>query len=67
MSHLRAGRGGEHRRSVFNTHSAANASAAASEDWELVEPPPKEGPEQKGAPPAHRRTSPSPKPLWDPI
>ncbi|XP_059917857.1 TBC1 domain family member 2B [Gadus macrocephalus] len=56
MSHLRVGRGGEHRRSVLNAPGAANASAAASEDWELVEPPPKEGPEQRGAPPAHRHS-----------
>lgn len=50
MSYLRAGRGGENRRSVFYT---GNSSA---EEWELVDAPPKGFPEQK--PEAHRRTSP---------
>lgn len=48
MSYLRAGRGGENRRSVFYT---------GAEEWELVDAPPKDFPEQK-PPDAHRRTSP---------
>lgn len=50
MSYLRPGRGGESRRSVFYT---GNSSA---EDWELVDAPPKDFPEQKH-PDTHRRTS----------
>lgn len=51
MSYLRPGRGGENRRSVFYT---SNSSA---EDWELVDAPPKDFPEQKPHPDTHRRTS----------
>lgn len=50
MSYLRPGRGGENRRSVFYT---GNSSA---EEWELVDAPPKDFPEQKHHPDAHRRT-----------
>ncbi len=46
MSHLRAGRGGENRRSVFYT--------ANSEDWEMVDPPTKDPPSD-----GQRRESPS--------
>uniref|UniRef100_A0A672MQ81 TBC1 domain family member 2B n=1 Tax=Sinocyclocheilus grahami TaxID=75366 RepID=A0A672MQ81_SINGR len=42
MSHLRAGRGGENRRSMFYT--------ASSEDWEMVDPPAKDTPEHKPPP-----------------
>lgn len=55
MSYLRGGRGGENRRSVFYTGSNNNA-----EEWELVDAPPKDFPEQK-PPDTHRRTSP---PCW---
>lgn len=54
MSYLRGGRGGENRRSVFYT---GNNNA---EEWELVDAPPKDFPEQK-PPDTHRRTSP---PCW---
>ncbi|KAJ3596835.1 hypothetical protein NHX12_003235 [Muraenolepis orangiensis] len=58
MSHLRPGRGGENRRSLFYTSNAgtANPSLASSEDWELVEPLPKDGPEQKANPLSHRHS-----------
>ncbi|KAM8750836.1 TBC1 domain family member 2B [Acanthopagrus schlegelii] len=50
MSYLRPGRGGENRRSVFYT---SNSSA---EDWELVDAPPKDFPEQKPHPDTHRHS-----------
>lgn len=50
MSILRPGRGGESRRSVFYT---GNSNA---EEWELVDAPPKDFPEQKHHPDTHRRT-----------
>ncbi|CAL8356174.1 unnamed protein product [Lota lota] len=59
MSHLRPGRGGESRRSAFHAHSAATTNAS-SEEWELVETPPKDGPEQKAVPCAHRHSIGSP-------
>ncbi|XP_052453460.1 TBC1 domain family member 2B [Carassius gibelio] len=51
MSHLRASRGGENRRSVFYT--------ASSEDWEMVDPPTKDTLEHKTTPDSQRRESPS--------
>lgn len=51
MSYLRPSRGGEIRRSVFYT--------ASNEDWELVESPTKDTPEQKQTPESQRRESPS--------
>lgn len=51
MSYLRPGRGGESRRSVFYTQSSHSA-----EEWELVDAPPKDFPEQKHHPDTHRRT-----------
>uniref|UniRef100_A0A673NQA1 Death-associated protein kinase 2-like n=1 Tax=Sinocyclocheilus rhinocerous TaxID=307959 RepID=A0A673NQA1_9TELE len=51
MSHLRASRGGENRRSVFYT--------ANSEDWEMVDPPTKDTPEHKSPPDSQRRESPT--------
>lgn len=51
MSYLRAGRGGEGRRSVFYT---SNSSA---EEWELVDAPPKDFPEPKHQSDTHRRMS----------
>ncbi|XP_034541754.1 TBC1 domain family member 2B isoform X2 [Notolabrus celidotus] len=50
MSILRPGRGGESRRSVFYT---GNSNA---EEWELVDAPPKDFPEQKHHPDAHRHS-----------
>ncbi|XP_045892725.1 TBC1 domain family member 2B [Micropterus dolomieu] len=50
MSYLRPGRGGESRRSVFYTNN--NSSA---EEWELVDAPPKDFPEQKH-PDTHRHS-----------
>ncbi|KAM6961079.1 TBC1 domain family member 2B [Aplochiton taeniatus] len=50
MSHLRPGRGGEHRRSVFYTSNS-------SEEWELVDTPPQakdSAPEHKASLDAHR-------------
>ncbi|KAL7402219.1 hypothetical protein ABVT39_011514 [Epinephelus coioides] len=52
MSYLRPGRGGESRRSVFYTHG--NSSSA--EEWELVDAPPKDFPEQKPHPDTHRHS-----------
>ncbi len=51
MSYLRQGRGGENRRSVFYTGNSS------TEEWELVDAPPKDFPEQKPHPDTHRRTS----------
>uniref|UniRef100_A0A8C9ZCR6 TBC1 domain family member 2B n=1 Tax=Sander lucioperca TaxID=283035 RepID=A0A8C9ZCR6_SANLU len=51
MSYLRPGRGGESRRSVFYTNSHNSA-----EDWELVDAPPKDFPEQKPHPDTHRHS-----------
>ncbi|CAL8261923.1 unnamed protein product [Merluccius merluccius] len=61
MSHLRPGRGGESRRSVFYTNNAnnANTSPASSEEWELVEPL-KDISEQKANPCTHRHSIGSP-------
>lgn len=53
MSHLRTGRGGENRRSVFYTGSNP-------EDWELVDAPPKDSPEPKPPPDIHRHSIGSP-------
>ncbi|XP_018536362.1 TBC1 domain family member 2B [Lates calcarifer] len=50
MSYLRQGRGAEGRRSVFYT---SNSSA---EEWELVDAPPKDIPEQKHHPDTHRHS-----------
>ncbi|KAI3370699.1 hypothetical protein L3Q82_007257 [Scortum barcoo] len=50
MSYLRTGKGGESRRSVFYT---SNSSA---EDWELVDAPPKDFPEQKHHQDTHRHS-----------
>ncbi|XP_053175040.1 TBC1 domain family member 2B isoform X1 [Scomber japonicus] len=50
MSYLRQGRGAEGRRSVFYT---GNSSA---EEWELVDAPPKDFPEQKHHPDTHRNS-----------
>uniref|UniRef100_A0A667YFW4 TBC1 domain family member 2B n=1 Tax=Myripristis murdjan TaxID=586833 RepID=A0A667YFW4_9TELE len=49
MSHLRPGRGGENRRSVFYTSNSA-------EEWELVDAPPKDIPEQKPHSDTHRNS-----------
>lgn len=51
MSHLRPGRGGENRRSVFYT--------ASNEDWEMVDPPTKDAPDHKSPADSQRRESPS--------
>ncbi|XP_056120896.1 TBC1 domain family member 2B [Rhinichthys klamathensis goyatoka] len=51
MSHLRPGRGGENRRSVFYT--------ASNEDWEMVDPPTKDAPDHKSPSDSQRRESPS--------
>ncbi|TDH09582.1 hypothetical protein EPR50_G00088650 [Perca flavescens] len=51
MSYLRPGRGGESRRSVFYTNRQNSA-----EDWELVDAPPKDFPEQKPHPDTHRHS-----------
>ncbi|XP_067090606.1 TBC1 domain family member 2B [Osmerus mordax] len=48
MSHLRAGRGTDNRRSVFYTGN--------SEDWELVDAPARDSPEQKPHPDTHRHS-----------
>ncbi|XP_075894330.1 TBC1 domain family member 2B isoform X2 [Nelusetta ayraudi] len=53
MSYLRAGRGGENRRSVFYTGNNLSNSA---EEWELVDPPSKDFPEQKNPTDAHRNS-----------
>nr|XP_057931384.1 TBC1 domain family member 2B isoform X1 [Doryrhamphus excisus] len=50
MSILRPGRGGDSRRSVFYT---SNNSA---DEWELVDAPPKDFPEQKHRPDVHRHS-----------
>ncbi|XP_068169930.1 TBC1 domain family member 2B [Antennarius striatus] len=50
MSYLRPGRGGESRRSVFYTGNST------SEDWELVDSPLKDFPEQKNHPETHRHS-----------
>ncbi|XP_061531886.1 TBC1 domain family member 2B [Phycodurus eques] len=51
MYYLRPGKGGESRRSVFYTGS--NSSA---DEWELVDAPPKDFPEHKHHPDAHRHS-----------
>ena len=51
MSYLRQGKGAENRRSVFY---AGNNS---TEEWELVDAPPKDFIEQKSQPDTLRRTS----------
>lgn len=51
MSHLRAGWGGENRRSVFYTGS--------NEEWEMVDPPTKDIQEHKPSSDIQRRESPS--------
>ncbi|XP_030621587.1 TBC1 domain family member 2B [Chanos chanos] len=51
MSHLRSGRGGENRRSVFYTNS--------NDEWEMLEHPTKDMPEHKPQADSHRRESPS--------
>ncbi|KAG7245362.1 hypothetical protein INR49_010812 [Caranx melampygus] len=50
MSYLRQGRGVEGRRSVFYT------SNSSTEEWELVDAPPKDFPEQKHHPDTHRHS-----------
>ncbi|KAM9855042.1 TBC1 domain family member 2B [Aulostomus maculatus] len=50
MSYLRPGRGGENRRSVFYTGNSS------TEEWELVDAPPKDFPEQKPHPDTHRHS-----------
>ncbi|XP_070763533.1 TBC1 domain family member 2B [Enoplosus armatus] len=52
MSYLRPGRGGESRRSVFYT----GGSSSSAEEWELVDAPPKDFPEQKHHPDTHRHS-----------
>ncbi|XP_041853450.1 TBC1 domain family member 2B isoform X2 [Melanotaenia boesemani] len=52
MSYLRQGRGGENRRSVFYTHN----NNSNSEDWEMVDAPTKDFPEQKNHPYTHRHS-----------
>ncbi|XP_019127789.2 TBC1 domain family member 2B [Larimichthys crocea] len=52
MSYLRPGRGGENRRSVFYTGN----SNSSTEEWELVDAPPKDFPEQKPHPDTHRHS-----------
>lgn len=51
MSYLRPGRGGENRRSVFYT------SNHSTEEWELIDAPPKDFPESKHPLDTHRRMS----------
>jgi len=51
MSYLRQGKAGENRRSVFYTTN----NNSSSEEWEMVDAPPKDCPEQKHHPDAHRR------------
>uniref|UniRef100_A0A3Q4AHX1 Rab-GAP TBC domain-containing protein n=1 Tax=Mola mola TaxID=94237 RepID=A0A3Q4AHX1_MOLML len=51
MSYLRPGRGAENRRSVFYT-----GSNSSTEEWELVDAPPKDFLEPKPHPDTHRRT-----------
>ncbi|XP_041651672.1 TBC1 domain family member 2B [Cheilinus undulatus] len=50
MSMLRPGRGGESRRSVFYTGNSS------TEEWELVDAPPKDFPEVKHHPDTHRHS-----------
>ncbi|XP_008275027.1 TBC1 domain family member 2B isoform X2 [Stegastes partitus] len=50
MSYLRPGRAGDNRRSVFYTN---NSSA---DEWEMVDAPPKDFPEQKPHPDTHRHS-----------
>ncbi|KAM3869818.1 TBC1 domain family member 2B [Diretmus argenteus] len=50
MSSLRPGRGGESRRSMFYTSNS-------NEEWELVDPPSKDIPEQKPHPDTHRHST----------
>ncbi|KAM7003375.1 TBC1 domain family member 2B [Tautogolabrus adspersus] len=50
MSILRPGRGGENRRSVFYTGNSS------TEEWELVDAPPKDFPEPKHQPDTHRNS-----------
>ncbi|XP_029379501.1 TBC1 domain family member 2B isoform X2 [Echeneis naucrates] len=52
MSYLRQGRGAENRRSVFYT----GGSSSSTEEWELVDAPPKDFPEQKHHPDTHRHS-----------
>ncbi|KAK9516658.1 hypothetical protein VZT92_024577 [Zoarces viviparus] len=51
MSYLRPGRGGESRRSVFYSNRSSSA-----EEWELVDAPSKDFPEQKPHPDTHRHS-----------
>ncbi|XP_047451636.1 TBC1 domain family member 2B [Mugil cephalus] len=51
MSYLRSGKASEHRRSVFYT------SNSNSDEWEMVDAPPKDFPEQKHHQEAHRSFS----------
>lgn len=59
MSYLRAGRGGENRRSVFYTGNnlSGGSGGGNAEDWELVDAPAKDFPEHKNPGDAHRSTS----------
>ncbi|KAM4573148.1 TBC1 domain family member 2B isoform 2-T2 [Odontesthes bonariensis] len=52
MSYLRQGRAGENRRSVFYTTN----NNSGSEEWEMVDAPPKDFPEQKHHPDTHRHS-----------
>uniref|UniRef100_A0A673CQY2 Rab-GAP TBC domain-containing protein n=1 Tax=Sphaeramia orbicularis TaxID=375764 RepID=A0A673CQY2_9TELE len=54
MSYLRPGRGGESRRSVFYT---GNSNSSSTEEWELVDAPPKDFSDSKHHPDTHRCTS----------
>lgn len=60
MSYLRAGRGGENRRSVFYTGNnlsgggGGGSGGGGAEDWELVDAPAKDFPEHKNPSDTHR-------------
>ncbi|XP_029009413.1 TBC1 domain family member 2B [Betta splendens] len=56
MSSLRSGRGAEGRRSVFYTSSSSSGGGGSVEEWELVDAPPKDLPEQKPHLNAHRHS-----------
>lgn len=58
MSYLRAGRGGENRRSVFYTgNNLSGGGGGGAEEWELVDAPAKDFPEHKNPGDTHRSMS----------
>ncbi|KAM8893153.1 TBC1 domain family member 2B [Spinachia spinachia] len=59
MSYLRPGRGGVSRRSMFytnSTNSNTTTSSSSAEEWELVDAPTKDSPEQKPHTDTHRHS-----------